>query len=111
MPKVASLNVFKFGFRALREKWESFGDELTECQRNTEVCLLQWSSYDDSFDQLHKWLVNVEAKLLGDAGLKATLHEKKQQLQTHKVGYLAFSLSYMVRNVTFILNIYIPCCV
>ena len=71
-------------FRSLREKWESFSDTLSDTQRKLEVCLLQWSSYDDSFDQFRQWINQAKAKF--DKELKATLQDKKVQLQSHKVG-------------------------
>ena len=71
--------------RALREKWESFSDTLTESQRKMEVCLLQWSSYDDSFEQFQRWLTETVAAVTLHDELQATLPEKKAQLQNHKV--------------------------
>lgn len=46
---------------------------------------MQWSSYDDSFDQFQKWLAEAATKVKVDAAVKATLQEKKVQLQSHKV--------------------------
>ena len=60
-------------------------DEVSETQRKLDMNLTQWSSYDENFDTFHKWLLDVEVKLKQDAELKATLPEKKAQLQNHKV--------------------------
>lgn len=75
-----------FIFRSLREKWETFSDSLSDSERKLEVCLLQWSSYDDSFDQFQRWLNEVTDKVASSNQLQATLPEKKAQLQNHKVG-------------------------
>jgi len=72
--------------RSLREKWEVFTDQLSDTQRNVEVGLLQLSSFEDSVEQFHKWLASTEVKVRSDADPKATLQEKKMQLQSHKVG-------------------------
>ncbi len=78
-----------FYSRSLREKWEGFSDDLSETQRELEVNALQWSSFDESAKSFHKWVGEAEAKLKLDSDLKATLPEKKQQLQNHKVRTIA----------------------
>ena len=72
--------------RSLREKWEMLGDTLSDSQRKLEVRSLQWSSYDDSFQQFQRWLSEAAAKVKHDSDVKATLQEKKVQQQDHKVG-------------------------
>lgn len=72
--------------RSLREKWEVFTDQLSDTQRNVEVSLLQLSTFEDSVEQFHKWLTSTEVKVKSDADTKATLQEKKMQLQSHKVS-------------------------
>ncbi len=73
-------------FRSLREKWESFSDELSDAQRDMEVSALQWSSFDENAKAFQTWISEADAKLKLDADLKATLQEKKVQLHNHKVG-------------------------
>lgn len=73
-------------------------DEVSETQRKLDMNLNQWASYDESFDAIHKWLIDAEVKLKQEAELKATLPEKKAQLQNHKVLavplHLLFSFLY-----------------
>ena len=71
--------------RSLREKWEAFSDQLSESQRQMEVSLVQLSSYEDSLNQFYKWLTDTQAKVKAEGEVKATLPEKKVQLQSHKV--------------------------
>ena len=80
-------------FRSLRERWELLGEDLSDRQQQLEVCLVQWSSYDDSHNQFSKWLSEAEAKVKVDTDLKATLPEKKQQLHNQKVKIFCICLS------------------
>ncbi len=58
---------------------------MSATQRKLECSMLEWSAYDDSFDQFQKWLLDAEVKLREDGEMKATLPDKKAQLQNHKV--------------------------
>ncbi|KAK7104412.1 hypothetical protein V1264_019133 [Littorina saxatilis] len=78
-------DIIRQEIRSLREEWDQMCDEVSETQRKLDTNLSQWSSYDENFDAFHKWLLDVEVKLKQDAELKATLPEKKAQLQNHKV--------------------------
>ena len=71
--------------RSLQDRWESFCDQLADTQRGVEMSLLQWSSFDDNCGQLNKWLQQINSNLDADNELKATLNEKRNQLQNHKV--------------------------
>ena len=55
-------------------------------QRHLEVNLVQWTSFEESYDQLEGWLQGHEAQLKGDVPLHASLEEKKSQLQTYRVS-------------------------
>ena len=72
--------------RSLREQWEQVCDQLSETQRKLESCLIQWSSYDENYEQLQKWLLDTEVQLREDTDMKATLPDKKAQLQNHRVS-------------------------
>lgn len=52
-----------------------------------EVSLVQLSSYEDSLNQFRKWLTDTQAKLKVDSEVKASLPEKKMQLQGHKAQH------------------------
>ena len=50
-----------------------------------QVSLSQLSSFEDSLEQFQRWVQEAAAKLKMDADLRPSLHDKKLQLQTHKV--------------------------
>lgn len=78
--------VIRQDIRNLRENWDSLCDEVAATQRKLECSLLEWSAYDDNFEQFQKWLLDTEVNLKEEEEMKATLPEKKAQLQNHKVG-------------------------
>ncbi|KAJ8309205.1 hypothetical protein KUTeg_014079 [Tegillarca granosa] len=71
--------------RTLRDQWEQLCDQLSDTQRKLDSCLVQWSSYDENFEQFQKWLLDTEIQLKEDTDLKSTLPDKKAQLQGHRV--------------------------
>ena len=71
--------------RSLRDQWEQVCDQLSDTQRKLESCLIQWSSYDENYEQLQKWLLDTEVQLNEDTDMKSTLPDKKAQLQNHRV--------------------------
>ena len=71
--------------RSLRDQWELVCDQLSDTQRKLESCLIQWSSYDENYEQLQKWLLDTEVQLKEDTDMKGTLPDKKAQLQNHRV--------------------------
>ena len=77
--------------RALRDKWQTFSDQLLDAQRQLEGSLLQLSSFEDNCDKFQGWLSETSVKVKLEADLKPTLQDKKVQLQSHKVN-LAFQL-------------------
>ncbi|CAH1803094.1 unnamed protein product, partial [Owenia fusiformis] len=76
--------VIRHELRSLRVAWEAFCDGLTSAQRKTEVATIQWSSADDNLQQTEKWLQSMMIKTSEEFTLKATLEEKKMQLQAYK---------------------------
>lgn len=71
--------------RALRDKWENYNDALNETQRKLEGSKMQWSSFDENFEQLDKWMDDTAEQLKEDADVKNTLQEKKAALQHYRV--------------------------
>jgi nesprin-1 len=82
--------------RNLRDNWETFADDLNETQRDLETQLMQWTSYDDSFDMLAKWLDDMEHNQLTLVEAKDMLPEKKSMLQHYRV----FDLSVVLLTLT-----------
>lgn len=73
--------------RNLKTNWDSLYDELSSVQRRLEVSLVQWTSFDESYNQVENWLREMETLLEGQVPLRSTLEEKKTQLQTFKVCF------------------------
>lgn len=78
--------VIRSELRALKQDWDRLFDDVMSAQRQLEVSLVQWTSFDESYEQLETWMKNMESQLKGDLPLRATLDEKKAQLNTYKVG-------------------------
>ena len=72
--------------RNLKQDWDTLFDEVMSSQRQLEVNLVQWTSFEESYDQLEGWLKNMEAQLSGEVPLHTTFEEKKAQLQTYRVS-------------------------
>ena len=90
-----------FLYRSLRDQWEVVCDQLSDTQRKLESCLIQWSSYDENYEQLQKWLLDTEVQLKEDTDMKGTLPDKKAQLQNHRVLHQdIMSRQHVVDNLT-----------
>ena len=70
--------------QALQREWDVFVSSISDTRIALETCLLQWSDYDGSYEQIHKWLKDMEKKLT-DIEPRSDLGEKKAQLQKVKV--------------------------
>ena len=77
--------VIRQQLRRLKPDWDGLYDEVMATQRHLEVNLVQWTSFEESYEQVESWLVNLEGQLRTEIPLHATLEEKKAQLQTYRV--------------------------
>lgn len=71
--------------RSLRENWELFTDSLNDTQRSLESSRMQWSTFDENYDQLLKWVTDMSCQIEHDSELRNTLQEKKAMLQHYRV--------------------------
>jgi nesprin-1 len=71
--------------KVVREKWEAVCDDLATTATDLDQCLLQFSEFSVSQEQLTRWLKEVEQSMLQHSDLKSTLQEKRAQLQSHKI--------------------------
>lgn len=71
--------------RNLRTIWDSFSDDLQSATNKLDQCLMQFQDFTASQEQLTKWLKDVERAMHQHTELKATLQEKRAQLQNHKI--------------------------
>ncbi len=66
--------------------WDDAYDNVLSSQRQLEVSLVQWTSFEDSYNQLEQWMKTTEIQFSDILPLHNTLEEKKTQLNTYKVG-------------------------
>ena len=71
--------------RNLRTIWDSFTDDLQTATNKLDQCLVQFSDFSSTQEQLTKWLKDVEKAMQQHTELKTTLQEKRAQLQNHKI--------------------------
>ena len=62
-----------------------FSAELNEAKTQLDGTLAQWTVYDDSVEQLQRWLKDLESQVDADSAKQNTLQEKKLQLERVKV--------------------------
>ena len=71
--------------RVLKTDWDSLYDEVLSSQRHLEISLFQWTSFEESRVAMETWLHAMDSRMSEEVVLRATLEEKKTQLQTYKV--------------------------
>lgn len=69
----------------LRTIWDGFSDDIQTASNKLDYCLTQFAEFTQSQDQLTKWLKDVEKAMQQHTELKASLQEKRAQLQNHKL--------------------------
>ncbi|KAK3930234.1 Nesprin-1 [Frankliniella fusca] len=71
--------------RTLRHQWDGFSDDLQAAAARLDQCLAQLSDFQAAQEQLTKWLLDVERAMSQHTEKRATLQEKRAQLQNHKM--------------------------
>lgn len=71
--------------RNLRTIWDGYTDDLQTATTKLDQCLMQFSDFTATQEQLTKWLKDVEKAMHQHTELKATLQEKRAQLQNHRI--------------------------
>ncbi|XP_054713817.1 LOW QUALITY PROTEIN: muscle-specific protein 300 kDa-like [Uloborus diversus] len=69
--------------RNLRDSWDEKWQKVNAATKNIESSLMAWGTFEESCKQVAVWL-NELLNQLGTIQLKATLSEKKAQLQSYK---------------------------
>lgn len=67
---------------------------------------MQWSSFDDSFEQLMNWVHDMESQVIAEPDAKSTLQEKKAVLQNLKVYCLLLNFRWLWHVIT----VFFFCC-
>ncbi|KAG5889994.1 hypothetical protein JTB14_035906 [Gonioctena quinquepunctata] len=68
----------------LRKGLETLFDEIHETERDLKAKQIRWSGFDESLSKITDWLKSAERKLPQVMELKASLDEKKEQLQIYR---------------------------
>ena len=71
-----------------KESWETYCTNLMIALKNTDNTMIQWTQYNDGYNELEQWLIDMEANMSHTKNLMNTLQEKRDQLQTLKVRSL-----------------------
>ncbi|KAF7272974.1 hypothetical protein GWI33_014281 [Rhynchophorus ferrugineus] len=71
--------------RNIRTIWDTLGDDLQTATNKLDQCILQFSDFTATQEQLTTWLKDVEKGMKQHTELKSTLQEKRAQLQNHKI--------------------------
>lgn len=80
-------DVIRQELRALKQNWDVLFDDVTEAYRKQEVALVEWTSFDDSHQQVEQWLREMELRLNSPLPHMSTLEEKRSQAQQYKVCF------------------------
>lgn len=68
----------------LQQAFDAFFDELNLADRDLKTKLNVWSEFDSGLQGVERWCKEIERQLPQDIELKATLEEKKAQLQIYR---------------------------
>lgn len=68
----------------LQQAFDSIFDEISLADRDLKSKLNTWSEFDNSLQKVQRWFKEIEKLLPQDIELKATLEQKKAQLQTYR---------------------------
>ena len=71
--------------KELRSQWDTLMEEIQSNSSKIDTCLQQFSDFTNSQEQLTKWLKDIEKHMQQHTELKASLQEKKAQLQNHTI--------------------------
>ena len=70
---------------ALRHDWDDVMTLLSEGRVQVEAALSAWEAHTDTLAGVRQWLTDMDARLRDEGQLKATLPEKRSQLERVKV--------------------------
>ena len=70
----------------VKDYWEALHDGIQELQREMELSLMNWATFDDSFKQLSDCFKSAEEQLEVNCIPRSSLDDNKAQLHTYKVG-------------------------
>lgn len=87
--------IIRHELRHTRERWDRLAEGITEQQKKQDAQSLQWSSYQETLQQILTWLDTMERAVKQDSSIVwSSLQEIRSKLLKLKV--LPHSLSYYI---------------
>ena len=84
---VAGRDNMRQEMQTLQAEYDALSGDLNDTRNKLDGTLAQWTVYDDSIEQLRRWLNDLENQIHTETQLQNTLQEKKLQLDRIKVGH------------------------
>ncbi|CAG5128719.1 unnamed protein product, partial [Candidula unifasciata] len=85
----------------LKLDYETVFEDLSTAQRELEVSLVQWTSFDESCGQVKHWLKHMQSQFENKIPLRASLEDKKSQLHSYKaLQQDVLSYQRVIQNIT-----------
>ena len=78
--------------QGMQSEYDALSADLNDLKTKLDSALAQWTVYDDSTEQLGRWLRDLEEQLEGESQLQNTLQEKKLQYERVKVSRLFIAM-------------------
>ena len=82
---VAGRDNMRQEMQTLQAEYDTLSADLNDTRNKLDGTLAQWTVYDDSIEQLRRWLNDLENQIHTETQLQNTLQEKKLQLDRIKV--------------------------
>ena len=82
---VAGRDGMRREMQILQSEYDGLSADINDLKTKLDSTLTQWNVYDDSIEQLSRWLRDLEDQLEAESQLQNTLQEKKLQLERVKV--------------------------
>lgn len=76
--------IIRLQLAELQAAFDGYFDDLSSTERDLNGKLSRWFGFEESKDKLSKWLKDLEVSLPKEIELKATLDEKRAQLQKYR---------------------------
>jgi len=91
--------VIRHELRNARERWDRLAEGITEQQKKQDAQSLQWSSYQETLQQILTWLDTMERAVKQDSSMVwSSLPEIRSKLLKLKVSYIFLILYYYLNN-------------
>jgi nesprin-1 len=84
---VAGRDTMRREMQGLQSEYDCLSADINDLKSKLDSTLTQWTVYDDSIEQLSRWLRDLEDQLQAESHLQNTLQEKKLQLERVKVNH------------------------